>query len=75
MATLSEMPSYTLIYIPPDTEFPNEQQLKSDLENGDTKTKIAALKKVIQMILNGDKLPGILMTIIRFVMPLRVKKT
>lgn len=32
--------------------------------------KTAALKKVIQLILNGERLPGILMTVIRFVMPL-----
>ena len=39
-------------------------------ENGDNPVKIAALKKVIQLILNGERLPGILMTVIRFVMPL-----
>jgi coatomer subunit beta len=40
-------------------------------EKGDTKTKIEALKKTIQMILNGEKMPSLLMTIIRFVMPVR----
>ena len=40
-------------------------------EKGDNKTKIEALKKTIQMILNGEKLPGVLMTIIRFVMPVQ----
>lgn len=39
-------------------------------ENGDIPVKTAALKKVIQLILNGERLPGILMTVIRFVMPL-----
>lgn len=39
-------------------------------ENGDIPGKQAALKKVIQLILNGERLPGILMTVIRFVMPL-----
>lgn len=38
-------------------------------ENGDIQGKISALKKVIQLILNGERLPGILMTVIRFVMP------
>lgn len=33
--------------------------------------KTEALKKVIIMILNGEKLPGLLMTIIRFVLPLQ----
>lgn len=35
------------------------------------KSKTEALKKVIIMILNGEKLPGLLMTIIRFVLPLQ----
>ena len=40
-------------------------------EKGDVKTKTDALKKTIQMILNGEKMPSLLMTIIRFVMPLQ----
>jgi len=66
---MSELPCYTILSLPTDLEAPNEQQLKTDLEKGDTKTKIAALKKVLHLILNGDKFPGILMTIIRFVLP------
>lgn len=41
------------------------------LEKGDIKTKTEALKKTIQQILNGEKLPTLLMTIIRFVMPIQ----
>ena len=40
-------------------------------EKGDIKTKTEALKKTIQQILNGEKLPSLLMTIIRFVMPIQ----
>lgn len=40
-------------------------------EKGDTKTKIEALKKTIHMIVSGERLPGLLMTIIRFVLPLQ----
>ncbi|XP_063592362.1 coatomer subunit beta-like [Penaeus indicus] len=69
MGTL-EQPCYTLIQAPTDTEQPCEMTLKRDLENGDIPGKQAALKKVIQLILNGERLPGILMTVIRFVMPL-----
>jgi coatomer subunit beta len=50
-------------------EAPNEQQLKTDLEKGDNKVKVNALKKVLHLILNGDKIPGIIMTVIRFVLP------
>ncbi|GFY22377.1 coatomer subunit beta [Trichonephila clavipes] len=67
----AEQVCYTLIAAPNDTEQPNEMQLKMDLEKGDTKTKIEALKKTIHLILNGEKFPTILMTIIRFVLPLQ----
>ena len=39
------------------------------IEKGDTHTKTEALKKLIQIILNGDRMPSLLMTVIRFVMP------
>jgi len=66
----SELPCYTLIHTASEAEQPSEMQLKNDLENGDIATKQNALKKVIQLILNGERLPGILMHVIRFVMPL-----
>ncbi|XP_063530044.1 coatomer subunit beta [Cydia strobilella] len=65
-----EQPCYTLINFPTDSEPYNEMQLKLDLEKGDTKKKIEALKKVIGIILSGEKIPGLLMVIIRFVLPL-----
>ncbi|XP_062569180.1 coatomer subunit beta-like [Saccostrea cucullata] len=71
MATLAEQPCYTLINIPSDAEPPTELQLRQDLEKGDIKTKTEALKKTIQQILNGEKLPSLLMAIIRFVMPIQ----
>ena len=74
MTSLAELPSYTLMQLPPDMtgEPPNEAALKAEFEKGDTKTKIAALKKVLYFILNGEKFPGLLMTIIRFVLPSQV---
>ncbi|GFR72221.1 coatomer subunit beta [Elysia marginata] len=71
MTTIAEQPCYTLINVPMDAEPPTEIQLRQDLEKGDARTKIEALKKVIQMILNGEKMPSLLMTIIRFVMPMQ----
>lgn len=38
-------------------------------EQGDENLQIDTLKKVIKLLLNGERLPGLLMTIIRFVMP------
>ena len=40
-------------------------------EHGDLRTKTEALKKVIHMMLNGEKMQSLLMTVIRFVMPLQ----
>ncbi|XP_048767337.2 coatomer subunit beta-like [Ostrea edulis] len=71
MSTMAEQPCYTLINIPSDAEPPSEMQLRQDLEKGDIKTKTEALKKTVQQILNGEKLPSLLMTIIRFVMPIQ----
>jgi len=65
----AELPCYTIINVPSDFETPNEIQLKNDLEKGDVKVKTEALKKIIYMILNGEKIQGILMNIIRFVLP------
>ncbi|KAG6447828.1 coatomer subunit beta [Manduca sexta] len=66
-----EQPCYTLINFPTDSEPHNEMQLKIDLEKGDIKKKIEALKKTISIILSGEKIPGLLMIIIRFVLPLQ----
>jgi len=65
----AELPCYTLINVPSDFETPNEMKLKEDLEKGDTKVKVEALKKTIYMLLNGEKIQGLLMNIIRFVLP------
>ncbi|XP_014207629.1 coatomer subunit beta [Copidosoma floridanum] len=71
MNSIADQPCYTLINIPLDTEPANELQLKQDLEKGDVKVKIEALKKTINMIMSGERLPGFLMIIIRFVLPLQ----
>eukprot|EP00794_Sanderia_malayensis_P017073 gene17073-18793_t len=67
--TAAESSCYTLINYPIENESVSEGKLKEDLENGNTATKISALKKVMYLIINGEKLPSILMTIIRFVLP------
>ncbi|CAG0920012.1 unnamed protein product [Notodromas monacha] len=68
MAT--EQPCYTLINSSIDGEQGNDMLLKQDLEKGDNRTKTFALKKAIRQLLAGDRLPaGMLMTIIRFVLP------
>eukprot|EP00871_Galdieria_phlegrea_P000180 jgi/Galph1/1162/GphlegSOOS_G5751.1 len=44
-------------------------ELKKDLESNDVERKTRALKKAIMLQLNGESLPGVLMTVIRFVLP------
>jgi Adaptin N terminal region len=68
--SLAEGPCYTLINAS-ETDPYNEMQIKQDLEKGEVNVKIDTLKKVIQLMLNGERLPGLLMTIIRFVLPLQ----
>ncbi|XP_030567125.1 coatomer subunit beta [Drosophila novamexicana] len=67
---MTQVPCYTIINSP-DLEVPNEMQLKQDLEKGDTNVKIETLKKVIKLLLNGERYPGLIMTIIRFVLPVQ----
>lgn len=45
------------------------EDLRKSLEKGDVHAKIDALKKIVIATANGEKLPQLIMTIIRFVMP------
>ncbi|KAH7727282.1 coatomer subunit beta-2 [Aphelenchoides avenae] len=68
--TSGELPCYTLIHVPNDMELPSEAQLKEKFEKGDIKQKTDALKKLIFMILNGDKVnQTMMMYVIRFCLP------
>ncbi|KAJ3303386.1 coatomer subunit beta [Kappamyces sp. JEL0829] len=51
-----------------------EKQLKADLEGGKDSVKIAAMKAVLAQMLRGESLNGILMHVIRFVMPSKNKQ-
>lgn len=63
-------PCYTLIHDADDSgDNPTEQTLRKDLEMGKVPQKIDALKKLIRLIIQGEKFPNLLMVIIRFVMP------
>jgi len=66
--TVGEQACYTLINAPQDAEPPSEIQLREDLEKGNEKAKADALKKLIVLMLNGEKFPSLLMIIIRFVL-------
>eukprot|EP01119_Soliformovum_irregulare_P008401 TRINITY_DN2151_c0_g1_i1.p1 TRINITY_DN2151_c0_g1~~TRINITY_DN2151_c0_g1_i1.p1 ORF type:complete len:947 (+),score=306.48 TRINITY_DN2151_c0_g1_i1:94-2934(+) len=49
---------------------PQVAELKKSLENGQLEEKMDALKQVILLMMNGENLNSLLMTIIRFVMPI-----
>ncbi|TMS34647.1 hypothetical protein L596_002192 [Steinernema carpocapsae] len=66
----AEQPCFTLIHVANDYEVPSEQQLKERFEKGDTKQKIETLKKLILMIMYGEKIgPSLMMYVIRFCLP------
>ncbi|KAI6654682.1 Subunit beta [Oopsacas minuta] len=69
MAITSEQSCFTLISKIDDSESVNDQVLKQDLENGNDNAKIATMKRIIHLMLNGEKLTSLLMTVIRFVLP------
>nr|ACN40292.1 unknown [Picea sitchensis] len=44
-------------------------EIKESLEGNDVERKIEALKKAIMLLLNGDSLPQLFITIVRYVLP------
>lgn len=51
------------------SEVPNLQKIKQDFEKGTDEAKREALKKVIYLLLNGDKVQQLMVPIIRYVTP------
>lgn len=67
-------PGYTLIYEPNTAAKSSVSELKTLLEKSKDDVKIAAMKRIIIGVLNGDAMPDLLMHIIRFVMPSKNKE-
>uniref|UniRef100_A0A0N5A7T3 Coatomer subunit beta n=1 Tax=Syphacia muris TaxID=451379 RepID=A0A0N5A7T3_9BILA len=68
--TSGELPCYTLINVPSDFEAPSETHLKERLEKNDNKVKAEALRNLIMMIMNGEKVSqSLMMCVIRFCLP------
>ena len=44
-------------------------EIKEALEEGETEAKVAAMKKAIMVLLNGETLPQLFITIVRYVIP------
>ena len=45
------------------------KEIKEALESGDALAKVEAMQKAISMILNGEQLPTLFITIVRYVLP------
>jgi len=47
----------------------SQQEIKDALEQGDAEEKAAALKKAISLLLNGEQLPALFISVVRYVLP------
>ncbi|KAK6510380.1 coatomer subunit beta [Arthrobotrys conoides] len=66
--------TYTLVHQDNSSDSSSSQQdLKNQLEKGSDETKMETMKRILVIMLNGDPMPGLLMHIIRFVMPSKHK--
>ncbi|KAL4790234.1 adaptin N terminal region-domain-containing protein [Aspergillus venezuelensis] len=65
--------AYSLVHLDNTADQPSQQELKLQLEKGTDETKLDTMRQIITIMLNGDPLSGLLMHIIRFVMPSRSK--
>ncbi|KAL5115211.1 coatomer subunit beta [Pleosporales sp. CAS-2024a] len=72
MATFLEN-SYSLVHQDNAADVPSQNELKQALEKGNDEQKIETMKKILSIMLNGDPQTGLLMHIIRFVMPSKSK--
>lgn len=55
-------------------DVPSQNELKQALEKGTDESKIETMKRILTIMLNGDSMSGLLMHIIRFVMPSKSKQ-
>jgi len=72
MATFLEN-AYSLVHMDNAADVPSLVDLKNQLEKGTDESKVETMKRVLTIMLNGDPMPGLLMHIIRFVMPSKSK--
>jgi coatomer subunit beta len=48
---------------------PNEDEIREELESKDVEKKVSGLKTLVSLLLNGEVMPKLLMTVIRFCVP------
>ena len=65
--------TYSLVHQDNAADTPTTQELKTQLEKGNDELKVETMKRILTTMLNGDPMQGMLMHIIRFVMPSKSK--
>jgi coatomer subunit beta len=66
MANATERSCSMLIY---NDKQSTASEIKEALEGSDTEQKILAMQKAIVLLLNGEQLPQLFITIVRYVLP------
>lgn len=75
MTVETEQPAYTLVFDPSRSGSGyTVSDFQKALEKGSEEDKIATMKRILVVMLEGNPLPELLMHIIRFVMPSKNKK-
>ena len=65
--------AYSLVHPDSALDRPTLPELMAQLEKGTDDVKVAAMKRVLTVMLNGDPMPQLLMHIIQYVMPSKSK--
>ena len=52
---------------------PTANDLRTQLEKGSDEARVVAMKKLLVAMLNGDAMPQLLMTVIRYILPSKNK--
>ncbi|OCK78931.1 coatomer subunit beta [Lepidopterella palustris CBS 459.81] len=65
--------SYSLVHQDNPSDVPSQNELKIALEKGSDETKIETMKRILSIMLNSGDQSGLLMHIIRFVLPSKSK--
>jgi len=70
---MADLPCYSLIQQDDEKDQSTVQELRKALEDGKDETKYETMKKILQLMMNGDPCQQLLMHVIRFVTPSKYK--
>ena len=67
MASSAERCASMLVHV--TGQSPSQSEIKEALEGSDPEAKVLAMKRAVAMLLNGEQLPQLFITIVRYVLP------